>query len=125
MKRLLGTLLCLFFLTFCALPVQAASDVPQEVMTAAKSVVRVMSEGASSTATGSGFVILCDSKRTLIATNYHVVENQPYNVSLWLGEEDLVDVEILLPVPEKDLCILSVDKNLGIQPLPLAQEPAR
>lgn len=125
MKRLLGTLLCLFFLMFCALPVQAASDVPQEVMTAAKSVVRVMSEGASSTATGSGFVILCDSERTLIATNYHVVENKPYNVSLWLGEEDLVDVEILLPVPEKDLCILSVDKNLGIQPLPLAQEPAR
>lgn len=125
MKKLLGTLLCLVFLLCCALPARAASDVPEEVMTAAKSVVRVLSEGTSSTATGSGFVILCDTDRTLIATNYHVIENQPYNVSLWLGEEDLVDVEILLPVPEKDLCILSVDKNLGIQPLSLAQEPAK
>lgn len=94
-------------------------------MEATKSVVRILSEGKSTTATGSGFVILCDSDRTLIATNYHVVENQPYNVSLWLGEEDLVDVEILLPVPEKDLCVLSVDKNLNIQPVPLAREPAK
>lgn len=95
MKKIFCTLLCIFMLATLVLPVYAATDVPDAVMNASRSVVRILSESYSSSATGSGFVIQNKPGEILIVTNNHVVDGDPYSISVWIGEQDMVNAEVV------------------------------
>ena len=125
MKKILSLVLCLMLMLCAAIPAQAAGDVPEAVMQSAKSVVRILSEYHDGSATGSGFVIKNENAELLVVTNYHVVEDSPYSVSIWIGEEEMVEAEILISAPEKDLCVLQIREKLSIPALPLALQEAR
>ncbi len=72
----------------------AAESVPSSVLRASESVVRINVETTQYTGSGSGFVVVSDRDTTLVATNYHVVEGNPYQISVWIGEEESVSATI-------------------------------
>ena len=122
MKKLISTVLCLFILLSCILPAMAATGVPEEVMESTKSVVRILSKYYNGAATGSGFVIKNEPGEVLIATNDHVVEGNPTSISIWVGEDRMVDAEIVFTTSEKDLCVLKVTDEVDMKPLKLSKE---
>lgn len=122
MKRFTSALLCLLLLVCVLLPARAAENVPKAVMEAAQSVVRILSEGNDSSSTGSGFVIQNIPGEVLIVTNNHVVDNSPYSISVWVGDDELVDAQIVFTTPEKDLCVLRVEEKLSLKALVLSGE---
>lgn len=122
MKKLISTVLCLLILLSCILPAMAATGVPEEVMESTKSVVRILSKYYNGAATGSGFVIKNEPGEVLIATNDHVVEGNPTSISIWVGEDRMVDAEIVFTTSEKDLCVLKVTDTVDMKPLKLSKE---
>lgn len=124
MKRTLCLLLCIIFAVSLCLPVYAAAPVPEPVLKATESVVRVFSEYADGYVTGSGFVIKSDKNETLIATNYHVVEDNPYNISVWLSDDESVSAQILAYTDQKDMCILSLAYPVSLKALTMAKSQA-
>ena len=122
MKRLLCILLCVLMLLPCALPALAADGVPREVMEATRSVVRILSEYRKGASTGSGFVIKNDGEEILIATNNHVVDDDPKRISVWVSENRQVDAEIVFTTSAKDLCVLRLTEFVDMAPLTLSKE---
>ena len=122
MKKIISVAICFVILLTCALPVQASGGVPEKVMESTKSVVRILSKYYSGSATGSGFVIKNEPGEVLIATNDHVVSGNPYSISVWVGENELVDAEIVFTTSEKDLCVLRVTDPIDMKPLTLSTE---
>ena len=125
MKRLCKLLLIFFLMISIAFPVYATSSVPKSVINATESVVRVLAEYSGGYATGSGFVIKSDKNETLIVTNYHVVEGNPYSISIWLGDEESVSATILAYTSQKDMCILKLAYPVGLKPLAFAENGAQ
>jgi len=122
MKKIISIAVCFFILLSCVLPVQASGGVPEKVMESTKSVVRILSKYYGSSATGSGFVIKNEPGEVLIATNDHVVSGNPYSISVWVGENELVDAEIVFTTSAKDLCVLRVTDPIDMKPLTLSTE---
>lgn len=122
MKRVISLTLSIFLLLGCVLPVFAADGVPTPVMEATKSVVRILSVYSNGSSTGSGFVIKNESGEVLIVTNDHVVEGNPYSVSVWISETRKVKAEIVFTVPERDLCVLKLKTSVDMKPLKLSRE---
>lgn len=91
-------------------------------MEATKSVVRILSQYRNGAATGSGFVIQNVPGEALIVTNNHVVEGNPYSISIWVGEDKMVDAEIVFTTSEQDLCVLKVTDPIDMKPLKLSRE---
>lgn len=125
MKRVMSIMLCFVLLLSCAIPALAANDVPEEVMEATKSVVRILSQYRKGVATGSGFVIKNEPGEVLIATNNHVVEDNPTSISVWVAEDELVEAEIVFTTAKKDLCVLKITDSVDMLPLTLSKEDAR
>lgn len=119
MKRRLIMFLTAILLMVLAMPTFAVSSVPEPVLAATESVVRVLAEYSDGYATGSGFVIKSNSNETLIATNYHVVEGNPYNISIWISENETVSAHILACTNQKDMCVLTTAYPLTLEPLVL------
>ena len=124
MKKIITLLLCLALTAGLGLSASAAGSVPEAVLKARDSVVRVMSSYPDGYATGSGFVILSNGETTLIATNQHVVEDRPDSIAVWVGQDELVDAEILAQSRQKDLCILELERPVDLKALTLAATPA-
>ena len=122
MKKVLSVILCIALLLPTVLSVQASGGVPREVMTAAKSVVRILSKYTNGSSTGSGFVIKNEPGEVLVVTNDHVVDGDPYSISIWVGEDEMVAAEIVFTTSEKDLCVLRVKDELDMKPLKLSRE---
>ena len=106
MKRVLGCMIVLILLlsTSC----YAAQSVPNEVLNAAKSVVRIQAEYTDGYATGTGFIISSDKRTTYIATNNHVVKDSPISISIWLNSTKKISAKIKVASEQKDLCILEL-----------------
>lgn len=122
MKKIISIAVCFVILLSCVLPVQASGGVPEKVMDATKSVVRILSKYYNGSATGSGFVIKNEPGEVLIATNDHVVSGNPRSISVWVGENELVDAEIVFTTSAKDLCVLRVTDPIDMKPLTLSTE---
>lgn len=122
MKKMLSILIMLVLILNLALTAGAAESVPQPVLDATTSVVRILSEGYKASGTGSGFVIQNEPGNVLIATNDHVVSGSPYSISIWIEDETLVNAEIVFTVPEKDICVLKVKDGLDMEALTLSEE---
>ncbi len=100
----------------------AANSVPSPVLSASDSVVRIVSEYKREYATGSGFVISSDGGRVLIATNYHVVEDNPISIAVYVDENDTITAHIICFSKQQDLCILELDHFIKLQPIPLEKD---
>ena len=119
MKKTLCVLLCLFLLLSGVVTAHAATDVPQEVLDATRSVVRILAKFSNGSSSGSGFVIKNEPGEVLIVTNNHVVEGNPQSISIWVGDEDTVSAEIVMTTPHRDLCVLRVTENVNMKALKL------
>lgn len=125
MKRICSILLCILWIASMTISVYALSAVPEPVMKATESVVRVLAEYADGYATGSGFVIKSNKEETLIVTNYHVVEGKPYSISVWLSEDETVSATILAYTNQKDMCILKLTYPVSLKSLTFAENGAK
>lgn len=122
MKKLMAICLCLILLVSLTIRASAVSD---RVLQGTESVVRILVKYPDGMGSGSGFVIENNSRETLIATNYHVVSGEPSEISVWIGEEELVAAEILAGSEQKDLCILRVNVPTKFRKLTLADKEAK
>jgi len=124
MRKIYNILMCLLIIISMVNSVSAASSVPESVMKSTESVVRVLAEYPGGYSTGSGFIIKSNKDETLIATNYHVVEGNPYSISVWLNEEETISAEILAYANQKDMCILKLAYPVSLAELTFAEKGA-
>ena len=108
MKKLREIACLLFGLISLAAPVLAASGVPSAVLKAADSVVNITTESDEYYGGGSGFVVAHEGSSTYILTNYHLFEDSPYDVEVWLSEDNSVYADIIANSEEQDLCLLRI-----------------
>lgn len=125
MRKLHRILVCILLTVSLVVSVNAVSAVPKPVMEATESVVRVLAEYSDGYATGSGFVIKSDKEETLIATNYHVVEGNPYSISVWLSAEETMSASIVAYTDQKDICILKLAYPVSLKALVFAKNGAK
>lgn len=125
MKRLCTILLCVLLIASMTISAYAVSSVPKPVIESTESVVRIIAEYSDGYTTGSGFVIKSDTEETLIATNYHVVEETPYSISVWLDQEETVNATILAYTDQKDMCILKLAYPVSLRPLIFADNEVK
>ena len=123
MKRALSMLLVLVLVLSIPVMAYAATAVPNSVIQATESVVRIFSEYRYDVGSGSGFVVKSGRSETLIATNYHVVEGSPLGIYIVSREGELLDARILAYDKNKDLCILSLDKPISMKALRFDTKP--
>lgn len=124
MKKLRTIFIAVLMLFMINISVCAASDVPETVLDAMDSVVRIVAEYDDVYSTGTGFVVKNDDDGTLIATNYHVLDGTPNSVYIYVDGSE-VYAEIVAYTEQKDMCIIKVDTSAPIKALKLAQETAK
>ena len=95
-----------------------AESAPAAVREASKSVVRVISETDSGTAFGTGFAIGETSPVSYIVTNYHVVDGAK-RVSILLSRDNMIDAEVMTPLPASDIAILRLKSPVNLNPIKL------
>ncbi len=117
MKKICSVILCFLLVWTMALQVHAVSSVPESVISATESVVRVVVEYLDGYTTGSGFVIKSDNEETLIVTNHHVVEGKPYSISIWLGKGESVSASVMFFSSQNDLCVLKLAYPVSLKAL--------
>lgn len=125
MKKMTKTILCFLVIASLVMTVNAAGSVPEKVIKATDSVVRILAKYSDGYGTGTGFVIKSDREGTLILTNYHVVEDNPYSISVWGADEELINAEILSASSQKDLCVLRLTQPVSMDPVLLSKESAK
>lgn len=112
-KRLISAVLALLLIPLLVVPAFAEA-VPGAVIKASDSVVRIFVDYKRDTFCGSGFVVSSDKTGTLIATNYHVVEGSPTNISVLIdGQEVSATREFYSE--SKDLCVLRINTPLKVK----------
>lgn len=99
----------------------AKDAVPKKVMQAKDSVVRIVTEYTSTISSGTGFVIYSDNEKTLIATNYHVVDGNALTISVFLENDEKISAYIIAYSSQKDLCILELAYPISFQALILRE----
>lgn len=125
MKRICSLLLCLVLLASISSLAWASGSVPEPVMKAKDSVVRILAKYPDGYATGSGFVVKSSDSETLVVTNYHVVEGSPLSISVWLGEDETMSASILVSSDQKDMCVLQLANPVSIKPVTLSSDGAK
>ena len=123
MKRALSMLLVMVLVLSIPVMACAATAVPNSVIQATESVVRIFSEYRYDIGSGSGFVIKSSRSETLVATNYHVVEGAPLGIYVVSREGELLDAHVLASDKNRDICILSLDKPLSMKALRFDTKP--
>ena len=86
----------------------ADDSVPSAVIRAMESVVRVTAKCKDSTISGSGFIVSGNEDKTYIATNWHIVNDDPYEISIWVDSGISISASIFAHNSQKDLCILEI-----------------
>lgn len=114
---LLMTILCMPF-------AYAENAVPSKVLEAVDSVVKIQAEFPTEYSTGTGFVVASDGTATYIATNAHVIEGDPYEINVWVGDNDRLGATIFVEATQKDLCILKLDYPVNLKALKLSDSIA-
>lgn len=125
MKRFFSIVLCVCLIALLCFDVSAAGAVPTQVLESADSVVRILAEYTDGISTGSGFVVKSDQELTLVVTNYHVVADGPYSISVWIGENETVSASLYAYTDQKDICVLKLAYPVNIDALCFADESAK
>jgi len=108
MKRTIAILLLLLLLPCLAL---GTDSVPDAVLDACESVLRVEVKVGEDTYTGSAFIIQTAHDGTLLVTNEHVVADWD-EVSVWRDSKTKEKVDVLVENEQYDLAILYCGKPL-------------
>lgn len=150
MRKCISLLLCFILLTGLGVSVNAATGVPEEVITATDSVVfitlasddysdedlayireqypeYVFRNGGSEyiiESSGSGFVIKAENGETLIATNNHVVEADHEGIFVWVTDKKTAHAEVVFSIPEKDLSVIRINESMNKKPVKMAEVDA-
>lgn len=125
MRKIIALAISFLILTSLAISAHAVGSVPEKVIRATESVVRILSKYSDGYATGTGFVIKSDKNETLIITNHHVVEDNPYSISVWVNDGELINAEILAATSQKDICILRLTQQISLKTVSLSQASAK
>lgn len=97
---------------YSALDLLARDAVPSKVLSASKSVVRILSDYDYEYGLGSGFVVAKQNESTYIATNYHVVSDRPNKITVFDTNGSELKATIFAQNNSKDIAILEVKSNL-------------
>ncbi len=117
---------CIFFLIMIILinaflaSSALASGAPQTVLEASASVVYIEVESTTDIFSGSGFIVKNDINGTYIATNNHVIEDNPSGVSVWTGENEKRSATVVANSEEYDLAIIKLSEPLEKKELKLS-----
>lgn len=127
MKKVRIVVALLLIFLFINVPALCANAVPQVVLTASKSVVRIVAAFRNGYSSGSGFVVKSDDQGSFIVTNRHVITSDNSTsdeVYIVLGttDDDLIPVTIVAQSEEKDLCMLRAENDIGKQSISIQTE---
>lgn len=119
-KTLRGMILLLLSITLLLGQTLAANAVPRKILNCRDSVVRIFAAYDDGWYSGSGFVVKQEKNRTIIATNYHVVEGNPYEVEVYIGGDASAQAKVLASDKKRDLCLLEFRSPVRLAPMTLA-----
>ena len=124
MKNLHRVVLVLLLLVlFIPSTVRASSAVPQVVLDARSSLVRIFCYVGNDVYTGTGFAVGEEEPINYIVTNYHVVEGNNVRIEVYQSEDKYVEAFVYRKDEDKDLCVLKLDDPLdNMVPLVLEDE---
>lgn len=115
-KRRIVVLLLVALLLLFPCSAYGANAVPSEVLDARESVVRIFSIVNDGGSSGTGFAIGDSTPVKYVATNYHVVDNNPDTIEIWIDRYNYVKASIYEANPDADLCILKLDSPVDMPP---------
>ena len=119
-KTLRGMILLLLSITLLLGQTLAANAVPRKILNCRDSVVRIFAAYDDGWYSGSGFVVKQETDRTIIATNYHVVEGNPYEIEVYIGGDASAQAKVLASDKKRDLCLLAFRSPVRLAPMTLA-----
>ncbi len=105
--------LLVVFIFIFQIPIFSQEAVPSKVLSASKSVVRICADYDFEYSLGSGFVIAKMNGNTYIATNYHVVADNPQEIIIFDTNGNEPEATIFAKNSGKDLAILEVKSQLN------------
>lgn len=115
-------LLSVLFIICFSFNTNASQDVPQKVLDACYSVVRIETENVSTISSGSGFVIKSDRNGTLIVTNAHVISGGLQRISVWVTNEEKQFADVEYISEQYDLAIIRLERTIDARPLQLSTD---
>ena len=100
--------------TLCLLPCTAngANDVPEKVLDARYSIVRIICASKDNISGGTGFAIGDKDSVRYIVTNYHVVAKNPSGVLVNYKGIDPIKATVYKQRVEADICILELEEPI-------------
>lgn len=110
-KRVLKGVL-FFVLLLCAKSV-FAGGVPSAVLNKTNSVLKIAAEGSEYISNGTCFIIDADKAGTVVLTNYHVIADNPTNVSVYLPEGGTTHALLIYANKEYDLAVLKTSQKIN------------
>lgn len=90
-KRCIVVLLLVAVLLLFPCSAFGANAVPSEVLNARESVVRIFSYANDMYSGGTGFAIGDSSPVEYVATNHHVIDNNPNIIKVWIDRYNYVE----------------------------------
>ena len=109
----------LLIAVFLVAPAVAQSSVPGKVLTASESVFRIISEYRDGYGSGSGFVVSSKDGFEYIATNYHVVDDNPTRIIIVSKNGDEINADIVAKDTKKDIAVLRCKLDIDVSPVAL------
>lgn len=117
---------CLFVLVLTALCGPGlAADIPSSVLETARSVYYVETSDAEYISSGTAFIIRTYTDAAFLITNYHVVEMNTDNISIWIGENEKIHAQLLRYSAEYDLALLKIPVRTGMRQMIFSGSYAR
>ncbi len=93
-----------------------ANAVPQEVLDARESIVRIICgysfDDKIIVTSGTGFAIGTESPIEYIATNYHVIQGNPHIIKVFLSDSISTEATVYRSIENSDVCILKLDNPI-------------
>jgi hypothetical protein len=119
-KGLLFIIICI--LGICLINTALAVNIPQAVLDTADSVYYIEIGTPEPISSGTGFVVKNDQDGTYLLTNYHVVEANLINVSVWVGDQEKTHAEVVKYSEQYDLALLKIISATDSAPFLFSKE---
>ena len=119
MKKLIA-IITSAILVFSIVTTAFAESVPQQVLDNTKGVFYVQVLSESGTSSGTAFVISADQNNTYLITNYHVVEENANDISIYIDQDESVHASVVASSEQNDLALLKVTQKIDAPILTLS-----
>lgn len=124
-EMIMRKLAAIFIITILLTSIKSsvvAEDVPEIVLEKAKSVFYIESESVNAISSGTAFIINNDMDGTFLITNYHVVEEDVNNVSVWINKDEKTHAILVEFNEQYDLALLKLSQTLDAPQLNLSMD---